>query len=80
MAGFTVEVVKVTGRVHWAIKAVVDGVARYRGYYYKTDAITNLAEWETYHENAMKEDIFQAREFHHNFHSAEDLGITEVKV
>ena len=78
MEGFTVEVVKVKGRVHWAIKAVVDGIARYRGYYYKEDARLGLYEWENYHRNAIAEDIFRAREFHHNFNSAEELGITEV--
>ncbi len=76
--GFTVEVVKIKGRVRWAIKAIVDGVARYRGYYYKQDAIKGLAEWEFYHDNALREDIFRDREFHHNFSSAEELGITEV--
>lgn len=78
MNGFTVEVVKVKGRVHWAIKAVVDGKARYRGYYYKKDAIANLSEWENYHRNIIREDIFRAREFRHNFNSAEELNIVEV--
>lgn len=78
MAGFTVEVVKVKGRVRWAIKAVVDGIARYRGYYYKEDARLALYEWENYHRNASTEGIFRAREFHHNFDAAEELGIVEV--
>ncbi len=46
---FTVEVVRVKGHVNWAIKAVVDNLfwhPRYRGYYYKKEAIANLAEWE----------------------------------
>ncbi len=45
---------------------------------YKKDALANLAEWEAYHENALREDIFRAREFNHNFYSAEELGISEL--
>ena len=78
---FTVEVIKVKGNINWAIKAVVDNLfwhPRYRGYYDKKDALANLAEWEAYHENALREDIFRAREFNHNFYSAEELGISEL--
>ena len=75
--GFTVEVVRVKGHVNWAIKAIVDGVSRYRGYYYKKEAIVGLEEWERYHHNPIRVDIFRAREFMHNFNSAEELNLTE---
>lgn len=78
---FTVEVVRVSGHVNWAIKAVINNLfwhPRYRGYHYKKDAVAGLSEWEGYHENAMRDDIFCSREFQHNFHSAEELGIAEV--
>ena len=81
MARFTLEVIKVKGGIHWAIKAVVDNLfwhPRYRGYYYKKEAIAGLVEWEAYHENVSREGIFCSREFNHNFHSAEELGIVEV--
>ena len=78
MKGFTVEVVKVKGPVNWAVKAVVDGIARYRGCYYKNEAILDLAEWENYHRNLLMIDIFRTREYLHNFNTAEELGIKEV--
>ena len=76
--GFTVEVVKVKGCVNWAIKATVKGIVRYRGYYYKKDALNDLPEWENYHSNAISVDIFCAREFMHNFNSDKELCIQEV--
>ena len=77
MAGFMVEVVKVKGRVHWAVKAVVDGRARYRGHYYKDSALSDLEEWRAYGGSPVRVDIFRAREFMHNFASAEELNIKE---
>lgn len=76
---FTVEVIKVKGLVNWAIKAVVGSEARYRGYYYKREAIANLPEWERYHESPLRELMFRDREFHHNFNSAAEMGIEEVR-
>lgn len=76
-SGFTVEVVKVKGQVHWVVKATIDGKSRYRGCYYKKDALMDIQEWEAYHENALREDIFKNREFYHNFNSAEESGIRE---
>lgn len=75
---FTVEVVKVKGRVNWAIKATVNGVTRYRGYYYKKDAINDLPEWENYQKDALAIDMFCAREFNHNFNSAKELNLVEA--
>ena len=75
---FTIEVVKVKGYVPWAIKATVDGVSRYRGFHYKKDAFNDLAEWQNYHRNPLTIDIFCAREFNHNFNSAEELNIIEA--
>ena len=76
--GFTVEVVRLKGHCRWAVKAMVDGEARYRPCYYKVDAFKDLLEWENYHRNAIAEDIFRAREFCHNFDSAEELNIVEL--
>ncbi len=71
-AGITLEVVKVKGSASWAIKLVVDGIARYRGYHYRRDAANGLPEWLG--KSAMS---IRSREFMHNFHSAEELGIIE---
>jgi hypothetical protein len=69
----TLEVIKVKAKgFSWAIKATMDGVVRYRGFYYKKEAQTNLHEWENY-----VEDMYFEREFKHNFHSAKELGIEE---
>lgn len=78
---FAVEVVRVSGPVRWAIKAVVNNLfwhPRYRGYHYKKEAIAGLGEWEAYRQNAIRDDIFCSREFQHNFNTAEELGISEV--
>lgn len=78
---FTLEIIKVKGKANWAIKAVVDNLfwhPRYRGYYYKKDAIKDLSEWENYQRDATAIDIFCVREFNHNFHSAEELNIREL--
>ena len=66
--GFTLEVVKVKGG--WAQKATVGKESRYRFYHYKKEAEHFLEEWTRYQPvgNFM-------REFHHNFNSAEELGI-----
>ena len=71
--GFTLEVVKVKGNANWGIKAVVDGVARYRGYYYKRDAVSNMETWAD-----CDNGYFRGREFMHNFNSKEELGINEL--
>ena len=63
-------IVKPKGGCRWAIKAVVDNEVRYRGFYYKQNAVANLSEWQGY----RCDDDFM-RDFHHNFHSAEELGI-----
>ncbi len=67
------EVVKVKGQVNWAIKCTVDGVSRYRGYYYKANAVANLPEW-----TSMAEGRIRWREFMHNFYPADELCIREV--
>lgn len=71
-SGITIEVISVEGSVSWAIKLVVDGVARYRGYHYRREAVRNLPEWYN-----MGSGIIRDREFMHNFHPAEELRIRE---
>lgn len=69
---FCLELVKVKGNgLSWAIKATINGVSRYRGYYYKKEAAEGLKEWY-----GLEPDLF-VTEFHHNFHSAKELGISE---
>jgi len=63
-------IVKVKGSCNWAIKAIVGSEVRYRGFYYKKDAFTNLVEW-TDRDDSM-------RDFYHNFHTAETLRIKEL--
>lgn len=75
MTGFTLEIVKVKASFPWAIKATLGGSPRYRGYHYKKEAIRGLSEWEGYQERPSGIGIFRDREFWHNFHSAEELGI-----
>lgn len=70
--GFTLEVVKVKGG--WAQKATVKGIPRYRFYHYKKEAINTLTEWTHYQPLG----IFM-REFNHNFNSAEEVNIIEVR-
>jgi hypothetical protein len=43
---------------------------RYRGYYYKVEAVRGLKEWQAYDD--------MGRNYWHNFHTAEELGIREV--
>lgn len=69
--GIVIEVIKVKGG--WAQKATVDGVSRYRLYHYKKEAVAGLQEWMNYNTRFLFE-----REFHHNFHSAEELGVRWV--
>lgn len=66
-------VVKVKGRCKWAQKAVYKDEVRYRRYYYKSDAVKGLSEWDKNNYPDMN------RNFYHNFFTAEDLGINEVK-
>ncbi len=73
--GFTLEVIRVKSRYcNWAIKATLNFQVRYRGYYYKDKAIQGMTEWAEGFTDAM----FFEREFYHNFHSAEDLGLKEI--
>ena len=76
MKRFTLQIVKVkstpTG-IYWAIKAVVGNKIRYRVYYYKAEAEKNMETW------VDCESWYFPREFYHNFNSAEELGIEEVK-
>ena len=67
------KIVKVKGKCHWAIKSTINGVSRYRGYYYKKDAEREIREWQL-----VSEVYFKSREFIHNFDSAENLGIKEA--
>jgi len=69
--GFTLEVVKVKGG--WAQKATMGGESRYRFYHYKREAERTLSEWENYQPSG----VFR-REFHHNFNSAEELGLSPM--
>ncbi len=71
--GYTLEVVKVKGG--WAQKAVVNGIARYRGYRYKSEAVYGLREWDLSHYDSAGD---FSRDFYHNFHSAKELGLVEV--
>jgi hypothetical protein len=61
--GYTLEVVKV--KMGWAVKAVVNGVARYRGFRYKKDAIVDIETWVNQEQGGFM------RDFNHNFDSAE---------
>lgn len=75
-SGYTLEIVKVksSGLASiWAIKATMRGEVRYRGYRYKAEAIKNLDTWQDC------EDWYFPREFRHNFNTAEELEIVEVK-
>lgn len=73
MVPITIKVVKVKGPgSNWAQKVTWDGVSRYRGFYYKKDAVNNLVEW------VNRDTLFWGRNFTHNFHSAEELGIREI--
>ena len=71
--GYTLEIVKVKVSANWALKAVVDGVVRFRGYRYRRDVIWNISTWldRSYY-------YFKHREFPHNFETAEELEIVEV--
>ena len=69
--GYVLEVIKV--RSGWAQKATVAGESRYRLYHYKKEAEIGLSEW------AGKDVGYFLRDFHHNFNSAEELGIEEAK-
>lgn len=79
------EVVKVKGGIHWAQKATMPAShthsgnieVRYRGFMYKLEAITNLREWEHIRDVGLDAGDF-ARDFYHNFHTAEQLHIQEV--
>lgn len=68
---FSLKVVKVRASFPWAIRAIMDGKVRYRGYRYKAEAIKNMDTW------VDCEDWCFPREFYHNFNSAEELGIIE---
>lgn len=72
---FALEVVKVKSSTgaHWAIKAVVGKEIRYRGYYYKAEAVISMKIWQD-----CDSLYFHDREFCHNFNTAEELGITEL--
>ena len=62
------EVVRIKGYVNWAVKATADnGVSRYRGYYYKRDAVAAMKIW-------CGCGVDQ-RNFYHNFYEGEKLGI-----
>ena len=71
--GFTLEIVKPKRKGYsgkgWAIKAIVNGIARYRFYYYKADAERNISEWTR---NQLS---FASRDFMHNFFSSKELGM-----
>lgn len=77
MSGVLLEIVKVRGEgSNWAQKATVNGEVRYRGFYYKREAIRNLLEWEN-----IVADFGQGgfmRDFYHNFNTADELGIKEI--
>jgi len=66
-------IVKVKGSVKWAQKAALNGEIRYRGFMYKKEAIDNLGEWISINDTGMFE-----RDFYHNFHTADELKITEI--
>lgn len=67
---YKLTVVKVGGDANWAIKAIMNGEVRYRGYYYKKEAMAGLPYWES--------SINMTRDFQHNFYTAEELNIREV--
>ncbi len=72
-SGYKLEIVKVKGNgSHWAIKATMGNEVRYRGYYYKAEAIKNMETWEDCN------NLYFPREFYHNFNSAEELNISEI--
>ena len=68
-----ITVVKVKGNgIKWAQKCLLNGnpTPRYRRYVYKSEAVAGLNEWEFYDD--------MERNYYHNFHSAEELGIQEA--
>jgi len=72
--GYTLDIIKVKAPgFAWAIKAVVGNEVRYRGYHYKVEAIKNIETW------VDCQSWYFPREFYHNFDSATELGIKEVK-
>jgi len=78
-SGYELEIIRVRGHnFHWAIKATIkygghtkNEPPRYRGYYYKTDAIKNMETWQDCDDN------YFPREFYHNFFSADTLRLVE---
>lgn len=68
-------IVKVKGSCKWAQKAIIGNEVRYRGFRYKKEAISNLSEWEY----IWQSDGEFARDFYHNFNTAEELGIEEIQ-
>lgn len=60
--------------LRWAQKAVMNEETRYRGFVYRKDALNNFDEWVEINSSGMFE-----RDFYHNFHTAEELGIVEAK-
>jgi hypothetical protein len=65
---FILEIVKPKrkgyGSKGWAIKATIDGISRYRFYYYKEDALREISEWTI---------STTSRDFMHNFFSSKEL-------
>lgn len=73
-------VVKVKGDFSWAVQLVVEGISRYRVFHFKREATKDYKTWL----NEYTCDVFSLsklakKEYNDNFHSAEQLGIKEVK-
>lgn len=71
--GYTLEVVPARGNgCRWAVKAAMDGKARYRGFHYKGEAQRDAYRWAGIGRLAF------GREFVHNFHTLEEECIREM--
>ena len=71
---YELEIIKVKAKgFSWAIKATVQNTFRYRGFYYKKEAVIDIESWKGLN------DFFFMRDFLHNFHSAEELGLEEIR-
>ena len=69
--GFTLEVARLPkgAIVNWALKATMQDQEKFRGYYYKQDAIDNINEWRGYDRFGFEIEFFGR----HNWNTLESL-------
>jgi len=71
---YELKIVKVAKGFSWAVKAIFQNKCRYRGFYYKKEAMLDMETWKGL------EDFVFIREFLHNFNSAEELGLRDAEI